>query len=209
MANRSHLYSSEHIPDGTRRPLTGIAEWSWDVPLVFKILVSDSPRACRSSIWELDEDIAIVANYEGGVKKLRDFLKRIERQDAQPLLQEALDFLENPENRNTYFILEPGEIYECMDEEFHIQNANLIEEILRVEDTYDEALKSLTPRPPRKPGLLKRWWDKWMEDGQNHFRRREPHPLDSVYELGLGNWRNTLFYDLSQPSKDESKEDES
>ena len=50
MANRSYLYSCNVIPgpDAVEqgRKLVGISEYRFDIPIVFKLLLSGSPRTC-------------------------------------------------------------------------------------------------------------------------------------------------------------------
>lgn len=200
MANRSHLYAGNYIPDGERRELIGISEWNWDIPLIHKILISGSPRACRSTIWDIPDKIAIVGNYSEGVEKLRAFLGRIEREDARPLIDEALQFLDDEANRREYVVLECGEIYELgSDEDFARANAALIDEVFQIENTFNAALESLKPRPPRRPTLGERF-RKWVRDRDRVRLRPEgpPDPLEPVYRLGLGNWSNILYYDCSK-----------
>ena len=39
MANRAYLYSSDTIQGAQEEALTGISEFNWDIPLIFKILL--------------------------------------------------------------------------------------------------------------------------------------------------------------------------
>ena len=74
MANRSYLYTSEHLPGSPEsekdRDLHSIAEWNYDIPLVFKLLLTGNPIAVESSIWEVSEKIAVAGEFESGLKAL-------------------------------------------------------------------------------------------------------------------------------------------
>jgi len=87
MANRSYLYSCDITPDEQDKThLNGIAEWNYDIPIVFKLLLSGGPKICRSSIWSLDKKIALVGDYDEGVNKLELFFQQIRRKDARELI---------------------------------------------------------------------------------------------------------------------------
>lgn len=119
MANRSYLYSTNIVPgpdaEAQGRKLIGISEYNYDIPIVFKLLLSGNPRTCPSSIWDCNDDIALLGDYDAGLANLEAFLAQIQTPAAQPLIAEALEFLRKPENHNPYFVLECGEIFEMSD----------------------------------------------------------------------------------------------
>jgi hypothetical protein len=196
VANRSYLYSTNAVP-GTKslqeKPkLRGIAEWNYDVPLVFKLLLSGNPRPCQSSIWEVTEAIAIAGDYGDGVERLTRFLKEIQAPIAQPVIQEALAFLADDSNRNLYFVLESGEIFEMEEEPLAEQNRLLIEEIGTLDAVIKDALLSIE-HPQRsevkKPSFLSKMFGS------------SPTPTDEtvdllkkIHSLGLGAWSNALYF---------------
>ncbi|MGE8362660.1 hypothetical protein [Pseudomonas sp.] len=196
MANRSYLYSTNIVPGpeakANGRKLIGISEWNYDIPLVFRILLSGNPQACPSSLWDHDEDIALIGDYASGVRNLEAFLATITLPEAQPLIAEALAFLHKPENQNTYFVLECGEIFDMGDTPLEVQNEALLTQLLNLQPEMDAALQTLQPPPaePAKPlGFFAR------------LLGRQPEPpkqpavdLQAVYALGLGNWSNVLYF---------------
>ena len=115
MANRSYLYStnlpSDAAPDQGNRRITGISEWNYDIPLVYKILLSGNPRTCRSLIWKSDDRIALVGDYIAGAEKLLLFCDSIGHPDLLPLAREAGEFLVEARNKNRYFHLECAEVF--------------------------------------------------------------------------------------------------
>lgn len=199
MANRSYLYSTNVIPGPDVKPeerkLIGISEFNYDIPIVFKLLLSGNPRACRSSIWEMPEEIAIVGDYGLGLERLTKFLKRIEIIEAQPLIREAVEFLNRAENQNPYFVLECGEIFDMTGQPLLEQNQALLGQLNDLEAEMEKAmgsLKTVPVAPPKPVGFFSR-----MFKAKPLLPVRTPDPMDPFYELGLGNWSNILYFDFS------------
>jgi hypothetical protein len=193
MANRSYLYSTDRLPssDGdTERPrFVGISEWPYDIPLVFKILVSGTPMACQSSLWS-PEPIAIAGDYDQGVARLFEFLDRIDEPDLAPLREEAHAFLTAEENKNRYFLLECGELYDMMGDAPREKNDRLLSEVQNLEPEMESALAKLSSDcriKPRPVSFLARMFGVKSTVAKN--------PTELICELGLGFWDNVLFYD--------------
>ncbi len=187
MANRSYLYSTKTVPGDQapqeKRKLQGIAEWKYDIPLAFKLLLSGNPRPCRSSIWETEELIAIAGDYGVGVERLTQFLQKIKIPVAQPMIQETFAFLNSDKNQNLFFVLECGEIFAMEDEPLLDQTNRLIMDIKSLEPILDPALSGISS-------------PKVNEVKQNPVE--EPiDPLKLTFELGLGAWANILYFDFS------------
>lgn len=208
MANRSYLYSTNIAPGpdavAQGRKLIGISEYAYDIPIVFKLLLSASTRTCPSSIWSSDEDMTLIGDYDAGVARLQDFFAQIKEPAAQPMMAEALEFLRRPENRNPYFVLECGEIFEMMDTPIGEQNQQLLGQIRNLQPEIDAALQSMqqfgTAVPtapqaaPKKPGFLARLFG---FDSPAPPTRPAPDPMQPIRALGLGLWSNYLYFDFS------------
>ena len=199
MANRSYLYSTNVIPGpeakANGRKLLGISEWNYDIPIVFKLLLSGNPKTCLSSIWDNTEEIALIGDYTSGVKNLERFLSRIEIPSAQTLITEAIEFLNKPENQNQYFVLECGEIFDMGDTPLLEQNLELLEQVQNLHPKIDEALQSLLPQAvesPKPVGFFSKLFGRAPE-----LQRPEPDPMKPIYALGLGNWSNILYFDFT------------
>jgi len=132
MANRSYLYASDHLPGSpeweTKHELHGIAEWNYDIPLTFKLLLSGNPRPVKSSIWDTEEKIALAGDAQIGLQHLQAYLARLPPQ-AAGLAADAQEWLSRPSNVRRYFLLECGEIFEMEDEDVTAQNLELLAEI--------------------------------------------------------------------------------
>lgn len=199
LANRSYLYSTNVIPGpnakANGRQLIGMSEWNYDIPIVFKLLLSGDPKTCPSSIWDNPEEIALVGDYSDGLENLERFLSQIDLPEAQGLTAEAIVFLNKPENRNQYFVLECGEIFDMGDTPLLEQNLELLEEVKNIQPEVEQALQSLIPPPfvaPKPAGFFSKLFGRTPEPPSPTHDVRE-----SIYRLGLGNWSNTLYFDLT------------
>ena len=60
MANRSYLYSLSNRPTSyADRPetISGLSEWPYDVPFIYRLLMSGDPQLCASLVSDgLDDD---------------------------------------------------------------------------------------------------------------------------------------------------------
>ncbi|MDH5433590.1 MAG: hypothetical protein OEY19_06560 [Gammaproteobacteria bacterium] len=196
MANRSYLYStnikpeSETVPDG--RILHGISEYNYDIPLIFKVLMSGNPTVCHSSIWNTEEKIALIGDYSSGVEKLKSFLEKIDNPEASQLINEALEFINRSENVQEYFILECGEIFEMEDEDMEKQATKLIDEIINNTDAEIKRIldKIKADGVPAKQSWLSRMIGNKPNEDNKAIQKR-------LFSLGLGNWSNILYYNFS------------
>lgn len=199
MANRSYLYSTNVIPGSidevNDRKMIGIAEWDYEIPIVCKLLLSGNPKTCRSSLWENPEEIALIGDYATGVKKLEEFLSQIALPAAQNSIAETIEFLNRPENKNQYFVLECGEVFDMDDTPLFEQNLALLEELKNLQPEAERALQSLVPPSvelSKSAGFFARLFSRTSEPSV------PVHDLmKSLDELGLGNWSNILYYDFS------------
>ena len=200
MANRSYLYSSTLVPspeaNQNDQRMNGISELNYDIPIVFKILLSGNPRKCRSSIWEVPEEIAIVGEYDHGVDRLLRFLDRLSLPEIIPLKEEARQFLTSDANRNRYLVLECGEIFEMDGEPPAEQNDRLLAEIRNIEPVMESAFATLSPNQPIKSnsgGFFSRLL------GSKPSATEGKVSVNAIHSLGLGNWSNILYFDLRKP----------
>ncbi|HLM54223.1 MAG TPA: hypothetical protein VK325_11710 [Pseudoxanthomonas sp.] len=200
MANRSYLYASDRLPGSpeweAKRELHGIAEWNYDIPLTFKLLLSGNPRPVRSSIWDTEEEIALAGDAQAGLLRLQAYLARLPPQAAE-LAAEAQGWLSRPSNVRRYFVLECGEIFDMEDEDFTAQNLALLAEIQALSARLDSlpvpalAVASADTGSKKKGGFLERF-----------LGRPEPAPLPNplapFHSLGLGNcWSDALYHDFA------------
>lgn len=195
MANRSYLYATDRLPDGrTDNSWVGLSEWSYDIPLVYKLLLSGSPQACLSTIWPDVGNIAIVGSFAQGLKRLETFLFQIECDDARPLVQETVAFLTAPHNQRSYFVLECGEIFAMENFDAVEQCESLIRSFSSLEHEASQALHQLNQSSVQSASLLAKLFPNRTLSLESQSKQRQ---LD---ELGLGNWTNCLYYDVNELS---------
>lgn len=197
MANRSYLYASDVLPPqnapvSDKMPYRSISEWNYDIPICFKLLLSCNPEARRSAIWNTEDPIAFVADYEAGLAALKDFLGQIDFPGAHPLINEALAFLEKSENRRRHFVLEAGEIFDLKNEPMATQSAKLLRELQGAQEQATALLVSLRQVPP--PTTTS--WLSRLLGGKKPAPAADP--LMPIYKLGLGNWSNILYFDFGE-----------
>lgn len=173
MANRSYLYATDTIPTkGQPNPSYGLAEYNWDIPVVFKLMMANEPRRTASAIW--NHDIGIIADRRGAVDRVEAFAALLI--DGHPHADELKAQLEEMREvlRKTpptkYLLLEVGEIVDLMDGEL----ATNVEEVISgIADVVKLAAD---------PKTVAKW------------RKRK---LD---EMNLGYWSDVLYFDLPKPS---------
>ena len=147
MANRSYLYAVDFDRTKGKRKeeekIFGLSEYPYSIPLSFKILVSQSPKASHSIIWEYEYPIAIQGNFERGKQRLVDFLSNLsnenifEKNELDKQTAATVEFLNKHKLENIF--LECGEIYEMGNDELGEQNNTLFEEeILKIEEKIEE-----------------------------------------------------------------------
>lgn len=182
MANRAYLYSIDHIPDpkaeSVKRRIVGISEWNYEIPLVYGLLLSGNPRTCRSLIWDAPEDICILADYDAGVERLGAFMDEVRFPPAASLFDQTLAFLESERNRNTYFHLEPLEIYDLMEDEPPALNRSFCEACKHIGQNAAESIQHI---------------QQMIESSDI----ADEEVLSALRQLGFGNWSNILYWDLS------------
>lgn len=195
MANRSYLYTTNHLPESSEwkelRDLHSISEWNYDIPVAFKLLLAGNPMAVKSSIWETPEKIAIAGDFQTGLAALNEYLSRLPP-EAEALVTETKSFLSTASNERKYFILECGEIFDMEEGSLEAKNLALIEEIKSISNKIDTLAvpNPITPEVPQR-GFL----DKVLG------RKQESPKIDSLepfYSLGLGNWSNILYFQFGE-----------
>ncbi len=149
MANRSYLFSIDFDrTKGERKEgekIFGLSEYSYSIPLSYKILVSQDSKISNSINWDYEHPIAIQGNFEKGKQRLFDFLMKLQSEnlfdktELEKQINETKDFLNNHQLQN--IILECGEIYEMGDGELEDQNKELFgEDIMNIESQINEYL---------------------------------------------------------------------
>ena len=74
MANRAYLFATDNITDeqAGEKHVIGLSEFSYDIPLSYKILVCSNTEIKQSLIW--DHPIALAGSFDNGCQLLFDLL---------------------------------------------------------------------------------------------------------------------------------------
>ncbi|WP_430333968.1 hypothetical protein [Rhodococcus sp. ACT016] len=192
MANRSYLYTTSFAPDTdtARTPadrVSGISEWPYAIPLVFRILVSADPRPCRSLIWNDGPDpTAITGRCGPGIIRLEQFLARIDHPALGSWADDAIAFLRAHTEPDGHFVLECAEIFAMDDAPVGEQYTREIQALSELDTEIDATLARLAPTKPN-------FWQRVFKPSQESLEA-------PIRELGLGYWSDTLYCDLDNRS---------
>ena len=100
-------------------------------------------------IFEADEEaqaVAVIGHYEVGVANLLRFLERVLHPAAADLAEKAQEFLGAASNRNRYFLLEPGEVFELGNNSPGEQMDDLLAQLANLGPQMDKAIAELETR---------------------------------------------------------------
>lgn len=101
MANRAYLYSLDNRPSGyADRPetISGLSEWPYNIPFMYRLLMSGDPRLCASLIADgLEDDDparksrlhAISSAFDPGFERVKRFVDIVRHHATPPLAQPA------------------------------------------------------------------------------------------------------------------------
>ncbi len=206
MANRSYLYatdvSPQQIEQWSEGRQIGISEWNYDIPLVFKLLISGNTQPCRSLLWDELDPIALQGDYQAGVARLAQFLAQITEPSVQQDIQHALEFLQAPENQRRYLVLECGEIYSMDDVPMQQQNQQLLHNVQQLDAEIAAAVQLFAPQPAvNPPGFFARLLGLKPAQPPQQFSAS-----DHLLRLGLGCWTNHLCYRFDMAPEENTAE---
>lgn len=178
MANRSYVYSVDAAPTKTKRPkpIRGLSEFNWDIPLAHRILASGSPKRCRSVIWP-EYEIGVVADYATGTKRLLAFLAALApavkktRKEFDAAVAETKNVLSSAKSKGKLILLEAGEI-------FDMDDGDLVESAKRLVD------KDIPATAKKVDAVLAGKEAKWLAEVAKTWEDK----------LGLY-WSDVLYFD--------------
>ena len=118
MANRSYLYSFNRDEKGNYSKFFDISEQNYEIPIIYKILVSVNTEVIPSKLFE--NELALKGDAKEGRKVLNTFFKKLhkvkifdddELTDLEKMFQKHLD-----KYTLDYFLFEPVEVFTMDDE---------------------------------------------------------------------------------------------
>jgi len=117
MANRSYLYSFNQDKKEKITKIFDISEQNYEIPIIYKILVSENTEVVPSKIF--DDHLALRGDAKAGRKKLNTFFKKLHKEqiyddtelsDLEKMFQNHLD-----KYTLDYFLFEPIEVISMND----------------------------------------------------------------------------------------------
>ncbi len=184
MANRAYLYAQKG------EELLGIAEYNYDIPIAFKILLSAKTKRVRSKILKYPFKIALRGDFEKGVERLYAFLdelknkKYFEEEELENEINATKAFLEKKEGCK-YFQLEATEIYEMDSIFWQWNNWKMKKRISKINKEIAEFYVQLDE--------LKREYDKLCNKGADSEQLSKIKE-DMIGKIGIREWSEYLFY---------------
>ena len=198
MANRSYLYSLDFDINKEKRnegkKVCGLSEWPYDIPLAYKILMSQESKLSKSIIWETDEKIAILGNFYKGRERLFSFLDKLlkmnllDKNELESQIFETKEYLNDSKHENKYIILECGEIFEMNEDELENQNKFLYEDILKIDVAINNFIEEI-----KKP-LNKDHYDVKKLINRNKLSIEKAVNTVKLNLLGIAFWSDVLYY---------------
>lgn len=180
MANCCLLFVAESVPRAKRKlpPCLGVGQFAWDIPIIFRALLSPDPQAARSMIFNAAPRLAVAGDRAAGVARLQWLLDTLGPDHPRSAnIQEAISFLVQPHVAAfPVFVLEPFEILDL--------DGRPLETCL---DLLVEELRTLTPdkllEEANKPVPKERRGDGWSTAYWGHAlnfspRNEVPAPFD-------------------------------
>ncbi len=184
MANRAYLYAQKG------EELLGIAEYNYDIPIAFRLLLSAKTKRVRSRILKSPFKIALQGDFEKGVERLYAFLdelknkKYFEEDELEKEINATKAFLEKKEGCK-YFQLEATEIYEMDSIFWQWNNWKMKKRISKINKEIADFYEQLDE--------LKREYDKLCNKGEDSEQLNKIKE-DMIRRIGIREWSENLFY---------------
>ena len=140
MANRSYLYSFSKDNKGEIAKIFDISEQNYEIPIIYKILVSENTQIVPSKLF--NEATALVGDAKNGRKRLDAFFEKLikknifEKEELKELQQSFIKHLDK--YTLDYFLFEPIEVISMSDVDLDKEVTNLKTEI----DAYSKMISN-------------------------------------------------------------------
>lgn len=164
MANRSYLYAIKG--DKT----VGISEYNYDIPIAYKVLLSQNTKRVKSKIYKNPFKIALQGDFTKGVERLNAFLDELKSKGyfRKDELERAIENTKAFFQRNSgydYFYLDCSEIYEMDSKSLYLSNRKTCKQISNIDNEIELFYKETKATSERK-----------------------------IQTIGIEEWSNVLYY---------------
>lgn len=193
MANRAYLYAKK----GTE--MIAISEYSYEIPIAYKILVSQNTKRAKSKVFKSPFKIALRGDFEKGAERLYAFLDELkkkgyfEENELKEKIKETKSFLEK-HNDCDYFHLEGAEIYAYDSRSYFLSNEKMRKKILHIDNeirNFYQEMDEIKKRYDKK-------YKKMSEGEQNSEGSKKLQKIkdEMMNSIGIQEWSDYLYYEI-------------
>lgn len=135
MANRCMIFATDSVPFVSTPPgrILPLGEHAWEIPTLYKLLVSADPAPSRSAVFAAPEPMAIAGLRTPALARLQALRARAGDDAAAAASLDAAIAVIAP-LEHTYILLEPGEILAMEEEATEAQLEALLADIRALDD---------------------------------------------------------------------------
>lgn len=193
MANRAYLYAKK----GTE--MIAISEYSYEIPIAYKILVSQNTKRAKSKVFKSPFKIALRGDFEKGVERLYAFLDELkkkgyfEENELEEKIKETKSFLEK-HNGCDYFHLEGAEIYAYDSKFYFLSNEKMRKKILHIDNEIRDFYQEMDEMKKRYDKTYKKISEEEQNsDGSKKLQKIKDEMMNSI---GIQEWSDYLYYEI-------------
>ncbi|WP_405395597.1 hypothetical protein [Maribacter sp. Asnod2-G09] len=221
MANRSYLYNLDfNRLDRAKTPedsVLSVSEYAYEIPLSFKILLSNDTLNSKSVLWDYEHPITISGDANKGKNSLFKFLDRLqtlhlfEPKYLKSEIEKTKQFFNDNKFDLKYFFLEGGELYEMGNEPFEEQNLEVFNEITQIEKTIENFIKhvesvnkEIAHLVSQRNQMTKKGW---FKKSVPVLSEKEKAQIEKTIQnkqiekralLGIDNWSTILYFQFDK-----------
>ncbi|MGJ8714783.1 MAG: DUF7822 domain-containing protein [Maribacter stanieri] len=221
MANRSYFYNLDFNrldrPKTPEDSVLSVSEYAYEIPLSYKILLSNNTLNSKSVLWDYEHPITISGDANRGKDSLFKFLDRLqtlnlfEPEYLSSEIENTKQFFADNKFNLKYFFLEGGELYEMGNEPFEKQNLEVFNEVTQIENTIENFIKDvaslnkeiLTLEAQKDQMTKKSWFKKSVpvlaEKEKAEIEKAIQHKrMEKRALLGIDNWSTILYFQFDK-----------
>ncbi|WP_299325326.1 hypothetical protein [uncultured Maribacter sp.] len=221
MANRSYLYNLDFNrldrPKTPEDSVLSVSEYAYEIPLSYKILLSNNTLNSKSVLWDYEHPITISGDANKGKDNLFKFLDRLqtlnlfEPEYLKSEIEKTKQFFNDNKFDLKYFFLECGELYEMVNEPFEKQNLEVFNEVNQIENTIENFIKDVASLnkeilslEAQKDQMTKKSWFKksaplLTEKEKVEIEKAIQHKrIEKRALLGIDNWSTILYFQFDK-----------
>ncbi|WP_424002123.1 hypothetical protein [Maribacter sp. IgM3_T14_3] len=221
MANRSYLYNLDFNrldrPKTPEDSVLSVSEYAYEIPLSYKVLLSNDTLNSKSILWGYEHPITISGNANKGKDSLFQFLDRLqtlnlfEPEYLNSEIEKTKQFFSDNKFELNYFFLEGGELYEMGNEPFEEQNLEVFNEVTQIETTIENFIKKVTSinkeienLASQRDRMTKKSWfkksvpvlsEKEKVEIEKAIRNKQ---IEKRVLLGIDNWSTILYFQFDK-----------